>query len=144
MPTYTVISQVDHYPIGAALSPFAVVPGEVKAYGHSLHMATVDAPDADAAMDAARSLRYVHQPESEWDNITATRWTAIGVSSNGLCPTWSVVAVVPGVHEVHGGFESMLSHRWAVIIDNPQVRTVDEANEHAYRQASDQYNQAWY
>jgi hypothetical protein len=144
MPVYTVISNVDHYPTGDHLvSPVAAVEGEATAYGDGLHVVTVDADDPDSAMDVARRLPYVEQPDRAASGITADRWTAIGTASNGVCPSWSVTAVVPGVYEVMGRYDSMLSHRWVVDVDDPQVRTADDANWYAYRQVSELYNEAW-
>ncbi|MEU8158152.1 hypothetical protein AB0B94_31240 [Micromonospora sp. NPDC048986] len=144
MPTYTVISQVDHYPTGTTISPIAVIRGKTNAYGHSLHVATIDAANPDTAMTTATSQSYTAQPDSDWDNICSNQWTAIGVADNGVCPSWSVRAVVPGAHKVEGRFESMLSHRWVVDVDDPTVRTVNEATKYAYRQTADLYNDAWY
>jgi hypothetical protein len=141
MPTYTVIAQADRNIDGATASPIAAIPGRVEAYGFGIYVATVDAVSADAAMDMVRGAAC--DPPLDRGDTAAATWTAIGLVDKGLCPSWSVVAIVPGTHEVEGHFESMLSYRWSQVIDDVYATSVDAAERVAWKALAELSEGAW-
>jgi hypothetical protein len=145
MPTFTVISQTSRMGIGPlTASPLCAIPGRVYVAGAGLHVATVTAGNADEAMvkvgDAIALLGGVPEGRDEF-MPGDTRWTVIGTAGNDVCPSWDVVAVVAGEHEVQGEWESMLAHRWVRVVDAPDVA---EASAVGYRAAAERYDEAWH
>lgn len=141
MPTYTVISQVDRHMDGATASPIAAIAGDVEVFGFSLHTAHVVVENAEAAMSTMRGV-VCDAPFTRGDTAAAT-WTVIGVVDKGVCPSWSVVAIVVGVHEVLGRYDHMLTHRWVRVIDDVNATSVDAADSVAWKLAAEMYDQAW-
>lgn len=139
---YTVISQTRQHIDHTAAYPVAAVPGHVDVYGYNLHVTTVHANDPDTAMAMARGP--VATPPVDRGETTASTWTVIVLADTGVCPSWSVLAVLPGSHRVEGSYESMTTCRWVVEVDDPRVRSVAEADAFAYRQMSEWLNEAWY
>lgn len=146
MSTFTVISQTSRMGLAPlTASPLCAIPGRVEVYGRGVHVAyPVQAADADAAMDAVRDavrmLGGIPEQHDVW-TPSANRWTVIGLADNGSCPSWNTVCVVAGEHEVCGGFDSMLSHRWVQVVDAPDAQAADLAG---YQAAAERYDEAWH
>lgn len=147
MPTFTVISQTSRMglaPLTAA--PLCAIPGRVYVAGSDIHVAHVDVMfehSADAAMSKVRDAIALlgGVPEGRDEFMPGdTRWTVIGTASKGVCASWNVVAVVAGEHEVCGGFDSMLSHRWSAVVDAPDAEAAQQAG---WAHAAKEYEESW-
>jgi hypothetical protein len=145
MPTYTVISQTSRMGLAPlTASPLCAIPGRVYVAGSGLHVAyPVAAGSADEAIvNVANAIAIVGGvPEGRDEFMPGdTRWTVIGTADNGVCSSWNVVAVVAGEHEVCGGFDSMLSHRWSAVVDAPDAEAAEQAG---WAHAAKEYEESW-
>lgn len=144
MTTFTVISQTSRMGLAPlTANPLCAIPGRVYVGGGSLHVANVAADDADDAMAKVRDAIALvgGVPEGRDEFMPGdTRWTVIGTADNGVCASWNVVAVVAGVHEVCGGFDSMLSHRWSAVVDAPDAEAAEQAG---WAHGAKEYEESW-
>lgn len=146
MPEYTVISRTwSEYRRGLQGDPVAAIAGRHDAAGHDLHIAHLSATGPQEAMDQVRDAFRIlggapDQSGRDEPHIN-DRWTVIGTADSGSCPSWSVLAVIPGEHKVEGRWDFFGEHRWDTHVDGPKAADADDAG---YRRAGQLYNEAWH